>query len=134
MVHIEHEPKMYTNDQMIDCPASEAVDLCQLDELQLDQEIVDIFVLEINELLVKLQEAMTRSNYEEADFFFLTMKGMCSMIGAHGVSNLCNMLHGCTMEKEEWDAELAKLRTVVQQSCDFFENAVARKGQHVADM
>ena len=60
------------------------------------------------------------------------MKGMCSMMGAHGVSNMCNMLHGCKMEKEEWEAELAKLSTVVQQSGDFFENAVARKGQHVA--
>ena len=109
-MQMEHELKILTNDQILDCPASEAFDLCLLNELQLDeqQEIVDIFVLEINELLVKLREAMTRSNYENATFVLRAMKGMCSMVGAHGVSNLCNMLHGCTMEKEEWDAELAK--------------------------
>ena len=128
--------KMYTNNQILDCPASEAVSLCLLDELHLDeqQEMVDIFVLEINELLVKLHEAMTRSNYENAKFVLRAMKGMCSMIGAHGVSNLCNMLHGCKMEKEEWNAKLAILRDLVQQSCDFFENAVVRKGQHVGKL
>lgn len=128
--------KMYTNNQILDCPASEAVSLCLLDELHLDeqQEMVDIFVLEINELLVRLQEALTRNNYENAKFVLRAMKGMCSMMGAHGVSNMCNMLHGCKMEKEEWEAELAKLSTVVQQSGDFFENAVARKRQHAGEL
>ena len=42
-MQMEHELRS-TNDQILDCPASEAFDLCLFDELQLDQEIVDTFV------------------------------------------------------------------------------------------
>ena len=99
-----------------------------LHDFQLDarRELADEFLLEVKELLTKLQEAIQSGDYAHADLILHGMKGVCINMGARRVSEMCGMIRGRTMEKKEWEAELVNLSGALQQAFDFIEQIVAK--------
>lgn len=107
--------------------SEEAFDPRTMQEFALDErrDLADVFISDVNELLMTLQGAVQICDYALAYSTLHAMKGTCMNLGARQVGEMCHTLRGRTMEKEEWEAELVNLRTVVQQAFDYLERAVS---------